>query len=302
MNLGRFTMKLFLITITCFLLSYASSVLGNLNSEKSFPHSLFTQYTKTIGSTQSVEIQKDIESNDISEIEIQTTQTDVELKTGDAKQISIGLRGHYVSKTNHPETALQVMPEGSKLFVKTNETDDDSTFFHINTQDSDGKMIIIVPPSIKKIRIKTVSGDISVAPIQLSELSIESVSGDTLLGQTAIDQLQFKSVSGGIAGTGTFLQVNAKSISGGAKLTFSNINPVIEFKSTSGDLQCFFSSPPDVNLQYSTISGTFELSPDFGKEIGQGKKIQMLLGSGVGKVSVNTISGDFKVGRIDRIE
>ena len=178
MNLGRFSLKLFLITITCFLLSYASSVLGNLNSEKSFPHSLFTQYTKTIGNAQSVEIEKNIESSDISEIEIQTTQTDVELKTENVKQISVGLRGHYVSKTNHPEEALQVIPEGSKLLVKTNESEDDNVFFHMSGPETDGKMIVIAPPNIKKIKIKTISGDISIAPIQLSELTIESVSGD----------------------------------------------------------------------------------------------------------------------------
>ena len=303
MNLGRFTIKMVLITFTCFLLSYASSVLGNLNSEKSFPHSLFTQYTKTIGNTQTVEIEKNIESSEISQIEIQTTQTDVEIKADNVKQISVGLRGHYVSQTNHPDAALQVIPEGSKLLIKTGEADfNESSFFHMSNQETDGKMIVVVPANIKKIKIKTVSGDISVNSMQLENLTIESVSGDSLLSQTSSSALQFKSVSGGIAGTGKFSQVLAKSISGGAKLTFSNSDPNVEFKSTSGDFQAFFSKTPDLNLQFSTISGGFDLDPAFGTDTKENKRVQKILGNGAGKFSVNTISGDFKIGRVEKLD
>lgn len=298
MNLGRFTIKLFLITCTCFLLSYASSVLGNLNSEKSFPHSLFTQYTKTIGNTQTVEIEKNIQSHDISEIEIQTTQTDVEVKSQNVKQISIGLRGHYVSQTNHPDSALQVIPEDSKLIIKTGEDDfNESSFFHMSNQETDGKMIVVIPPNIKKVKIKTVSGDVSISDMKLSSLAIETVSGDSLLRQTSADELQFKSVSGGLAGTGTFSKAFVKSISGGARLTFINSDPVVEFKSTSGDFQALFGAQPDLSIQYSSISGRFELDPQFGPEAKENKRVHMVLGAGIGKVSVNTISGDFKLGK-----
>ncbi len=303
MKFGRLSMKLFLITLTCFLLSYASSVLGNLNSEKSFPHSLFTQYTRTIGSSQSVEIEKNIESSEITEIEIQSTQTDIEIRAENVKQISIGLKGHYISKINHPESALQVTADGSKLYIKTNENEfDESAFFHISSNETDGKMIVVAPLNIKKVKIKTVSGDVIANNLKLSSLWVESVSGDTLLSQNSLDELQFKSVSGGLAGSGAFLQVQAKSVSGGIKLTFSNNNPVIDFKSTSGDIQTFFSAQPDLNIQFSTISGDFELDPNFGKEQTRNSKIQLVLGNGLGKVSVKTISGDFKVGRVDKID
>ncbi len=303
MNLGRFNLKLFIITLTCFLLSYASSVLGNLNSQKSFPHSLFTQYTRTSSTSQSVEIEKNIESKEISEIEIQSAQTDIEFRMQDIQHISLGLKGHYVSKINHPEAALQAIHQGTKLLIKTNESElDESSFFHLSGQETDGKMIVIVPLGIKKVKIKTLSGDISIGDAKLTELSLESVSGDTLLSHTTIDDLQFRSVSGGLAGSGSFYRVHSKSISGGNRLTFANNNPVIEYKSTSGDLQIYFSTPPDLSLQYSTISGAFELDPNFGKEHIQSSKIQLVLGTGIGKLSAKTISGDLKIGRSEKLE
>jgi DUF4097 and DUF4098 domain-containing protein YvlB len=111
--------------------------------------------------------------------------------------------------------------------------------------------------------LQTVSGRIRVTGGPWRKLSLSTVSGDVQLG-------------GGIAGNGTY---SVDSMSGDVQLQVpANLSAVIHATSFSGDLRSDFGTPKK-------------------NDNGPGSELNTTAGSGTGKMTIETFSGDLRIKR-----
>ena len=148
-----------------------------------------------------------------------------------------------------------------------------------------------------QVEVKTVSGEIALAG-KSSSASLQSVSGDILapaLGaETAV-----QTVSGHIQATGgPWQRLSLSTVSGDAQITGS-LTPAgtIDVDSMSGDVQLQLPQALSSSVHAKTFSGN--LRSDFGTpkqpEHGPGSTLDTIAGSGAGKISIETFSGDLRI-------
>jgi hypothetical protein len=295
MNLAKLATYVFIGTAACFLLSFASAEIGHLNGERSFPRSLEKAYARASRQSEPVTINKTISAANVAEVEVRTTNTDVDLEESVEDQIAIELKGEYPK----PDSLLKITGEGGKVIITVENHENDHSFFNFEFDSGEGHMRVKVPKSIHAVALKTVSGDVEIEAMNLERLNVESVSGDLSIGSTDIANMKIKTVSGDIEADGKIKTFTGHSISGDLHLELENNSPTGEFKSTSGDLDLNFKDKPDMQVQFATISGDLTVAPDFGGgEVSGGRKVSLSLGSGLGQLSAKTISGDVRLGKI----
>lgn len=130
-------------------------------------------------------------------------------------------------------------------------------------------------PQARQTRLGSVSGDVQVSGAR-ELLSVETVSGSVDVNATGLRELEVKSVSGDFQGAVDLLP--------GAKLSASSM---------SGEIRLDLGGKPDGQLSLRTFSG--DLQSDFGA-VPEGKKRQELsLGSGKGRIDLNSFSGDIEL-------
>lgn len=122
----------------------------------------------------------------------------------------------------------------------------------------------ILAPSVgDDAELQTVSGRIRVTGGPWRKLSLSTVSGDVQLG-------------GGIAGNGTY---SVDSMSGDVQLQVpANLSAIIHATSFSGDLRSDFGTPKK-------------------NDNGPGSELNTTAGSGTGKMTIETFSGDLRIKR-----
>jgi DUF4097 and DUF4098 domain-containing protein YvlB len=147
------------------------------------------------------------------------------------------------------------------------------------------------------ITVVTVSGNVAFSG-QAQQAKLQTVSGDILapsLGHTA----DLQTVSGHIqAAGGPWQQLNLSTVSGDVQLTGGlAAGGHMSVDSMSGDVQLQFPGALSSSVHASTFSG--ELRSDFGTpkqpEHGPGSTLDTVAGSGNGKISIETFSGDLRI-------
>lgn len=136
------------------------------------------------------------------------------------------------------------------------------------------------------VSAKTLSGDI-VARECPGSVQAESASGDIHL--EACGRASAATLSGDISVEEPSGEVAAKSASGGIDLDFAEGFPGCAVQTVSGDVTIGFPDPPDAKVRASSVSGGVSVGGE------EGRRVELVLGSGGPELSVQTVSGDISV-------
>ena len=151
------------------------------------------------------------------------------------------------------------------------------------------------------LNVVTVSGNLAFSG-QAKQAKLQTVSGD-ILAPSLGSMVDLQTVSGHIqVGGGPWQQLNLGTVSGDVQLTGGLASGgTMSIDSMSGDLQLQFPASLSSNVHASTFSG--DLRSDFGTpkqpEHGPGSTLDAVAGSGNGKISIETFSGDLRIRKQD---
>lgn len=154
------------------------------------------------------------------------------------------------------------------------------------------------------LHVVTVSGNVAFSG-QAQQAKLQTVSGDILapaLGNT----VDLQTVSGHIqAGGGPWQQLSLSTVSGDVQLAGGlAAGGTMSVDSMSGDVQLQFPASLSSSMHASSFSG--DLRSDFGTpkqpEHGPGSTLDTVAGSGNGKISIETFSGDLRIRKMGNEE
>lgn len=144
--------------------------------------------------------------------------------------------------------------------------------------------------------LSTVSGDI-VLDAQGGRAELQSVSGD-LQARGVRGTVKAETVSGELnLDGGPFKSVAAESVSGDLLLDVGlESGAELRAESLSGAITVYLKQAPDAQVSLKTFSG--ELLNDWGQAPpGDRRKLEAALGSGKGRIELNSFSGDIHLGK-----
>jgi DUF4097 and DUF4098 domain-containing protein YvlB len=168
-----------------------------------------------------------------------------------------------------------------------------------------------------RLSVQNVSGNVVVAASSPGEASLENVSGDLNLRMTS-SKVKIETVSGDLSLQGGFAgDVNIDSVSGKVDVTGSRIDQ-FELSSVSGDSRLQLALQPSATVKTESVSGTVTLvlpkaasarlhaetfSGDIvspaghvvKEEYGPGQTLDARLGAGQGRINLESFSGDINV-------
>lgn len=155
--------------------------------------------------------------------------------------------------------------------------------------------------SAKTLDINSVSGSIELAG-HADKVDLETVSGD-ILAPVLGDEAQMQTVSGRVqASGGPWRKFSLSTVSGDVQLR-GGMAPggTLDIDSMSGDVQLQLPATVSTAIHASSFSGN--LHSDFGTvsehEHGSGSELDVRVGSGSGKIRIETFSGDLRVRKLD---
>lgn len=225
---------------------------------------------------------------DVEELEI----------SGDANSLSVHVRYPRKTRGSVEETLLQLqVPKTAALDLEGVSADIRVSGIGGPLAASSVSGDIEARVKSAEVRLNTVSGDV-VLDAASARTELQSVSGDlearglrgtvkaeTVSGDLSIDGGPFKSVA--VESVSGDLQLLAQALEAGGELRAETL---------SGQLTVRLAQPPDAQVSLKTFSGT--LSSDYGQiQPGERRKLETTLGSGKGRIELNSFSGDIHLGR-----
>lgn len=277
-------------TCLCFVFSYFCAALGKLGSFEA----VAARYAHDAEKSTAVTIERIFPANQVQEVEIDAINTDINFISVDSAEVKVSVQGNY-PVSGKPEQALESKLEDGKLTLSVDKLNQENGSHVGLTVHQAGKMAISLPKSIKKVSVKTVSGELEIHDLSLNTFKVETVSGDIKGSNSQIDKLKIETTSGVLNWQGQIRDLDSESISGDMELDLKNTDPTIQAQSVSGDIKITFEAKPDLKLDLATTSGDLEVAPAFGKTTGEKEDYSITMGSGKGSVRAKTVSGDLKV-------
>jgi DUF4097 and DUF4098 domain-containing protein YvlB len=287
----KMTMRIVLGTALCFMFSYLSAAIGKLGSFEA----VAARYSKGNPDMVHVEIERKFPANEVQEIEIETVSSDINFVLTDSDSLKISVAGDFPISLSDKDKVLESKVDSGKLTLTMDHQTSDTNFpgLHFDMK-QEGKLTLSLPKNLKKILVKTVSGDVKLNNFDVDIMELDSVSGDVKGEKSHVENLKLKTTSGDLKWDGDIAQLESESISGDVELKLSNTSPKIEARTVSGDVKIGFDKTPDVQYRLSTTSGEIRVASDFQKNQKDEDHLSGVLGSGKGSVSAETISGDLK--------
>jgi DUF4097 and DUF4098 domain-containing protein YvlB len=167
--------------------------------------------------------------------------------------------------------------------------------FQLSFSLNNSNIIVFVPRTIKSINVQTVSGDVRVRDLNLDRLRVSTTSGDFETNQVSIQDVQYDTISGDSLLEGKLSRLKAKTTSGDLKISTSKDNPQFNMQTVSGDVKIIFSEPANVTVNYKTMTGDIKMrNPNLNADV-EGNVKEQKLGTGIGQINIETVSGDAKV-------
>jgi DUF4097 and DUF4098 domain-containing protein YvlB len=150
-----------------------------------------------------------------------------------------------------------------------------------------------------EVEVNTVSGDAKIAA-RSGDVDVESVSGDVEVSGALVGRIQLEAVSGRLVldSSGKAKQVDAGVVSGDIELR-TGLQPggKLKAESLSGNLVVVL--PRDASARVNASSFTGSIRSPLGKveteEHGPGSSLETTLGSGDGRIDLETFSGDLQL-------
>ena len=297
MKHGSLVLKILFVTLGAFALSYVSAAVGNVGDD--YPSSLAIKYSDELTNQVDLNFKKVFEAQDIEELHLETVSADVEFEVGELAQVNVEIQGRFSVPDKDPEQIIKYKVEGKTLYIKTREGEtNENSYFRFNVNPDTGHARIRLPASIKRLVIKTVSGNIGLQKFDLETLQVKTVSGDVTSDTLKSKNADFKTVSGDFHLGGAFENLGFQSVSGDLNLGLLETNSKMNISSTSGDVELTLPKDPDLRLNFSTVSGELEYDPTFGYAESEELRQHRTFGSGLGEINLRTISGDVSIAKV----
>ncbi|PFZ13683.1 hypothetical protein COL60_01400 [Bacillus pseudomycoides] len=257
-----------------------------------------------------------VDGEKIDEIEVKTWAADVEIITGDSKDIEVLLDGE-ISKELVDKYKFEVKKGNNRLNIDFSKNWN-SVGWGIGTT-ADVNLQVKIPKKIyDTVKVTTSSGDFVAKEIETKVAEINTSSGDVSFSHSKVkEKLTAKTSSGKIETDKSEIEV-AKLNTGSGKIRVENLHSKelvaktssgdIEYndRSLQGEVECNTSSG-DVKMQFGTLPESLRVEFDgssgkadvniAGLLYEEKSKNQLVgvKGTGENKVKVKTSSGDFKL-------
>ena len=209
----------------------------------------------------------------ITEINVQTSSTDVLVGKSEGSSIEVYLHGTVHTSRSEAMPTLTAEQAGDLLEITTKRKN--GQHFILGFYSDDLVLEIGVPEQYRnRLVVRTSSGDVDIIDQNLSELSVDTSSGDIQLRSVQAATVSMKSSSGDQEAedlqaeyselTSTSGDLRVGDLKGGAKVNSSSgeitmsyleFNADLEVQSSSGDVKLFLTEAAQFRLEAKASSG-----------------------------------------------
>lgn len=205
--------------------------------------------------TEQIDESKTFKAQEISEIYIDLTSTDINIIPVEDEEITVHFYGVVSTNIKKDMPALVAYKSGDELRV---EIIHPKTFF-IGFNICRTKLDVYIPEdSMEVLKIETVSADTYVSDQKVDKFDLNSVSGDFKGESLFAGDLKINSTSGDISLKGYKGDININNVSGDVVLKGGSQNDNIEVVTVSGEV--YVEQEDSSNMNIRTISGGVEIN------------------------------------------
>lgn len=293
-KLPMFAYRIAVLTIACFFLSWLAAAAAGINKVHAYPESLFKTYGAVKFATGKVVAARKLSDKGVEELLIETSSTDVRLEPGEAGFVELELQGNYPAL----QDPLAIEAEGGRIAVRTHEAGTNGHGFrlNINFDGAEGGLRMKVPPGVKRVVVKTLSGSMTFEGLNLITLAVKSTTGDLDLNRSKVNTLAFKSTSGALRLDSTEVKkLQAETVSGDLHLAFENNDPKMEASTVSGDIELTLRDQAGLKGEFRTVSGDLDLDVAGATKEVRGNNTSFSVGDAKAAIFAKTTSGDLRV-------
>lgn len=250
-------------------------------------------------------------SEDVENLVIEADSAEIYLDASDDEQLNI----NYENDGNPNQKLLyrfDCKQKGKTLYASVKKQSGLSNFFQ-TLGCPDITLYFGLNDSVKKVSVRTMSGDVNASEIEIDQLKINSMSGDINIEDSSItvgdlqtmsgdidvtvdDATAFtiSSISGDIDLSGYCESIHAKTTSGDVDFTLENENSDITASSVSGDINVELSNDSGYVANVKSTAGSINLNcGDEEKEVTRSGNY--IMGEGGARLTLSSISGDIDV-------
>lgn len=246
-----------------------------------------------------VSMHQTVNGSGLKSLQVSSLSTQILVEFSAALNAEVSLDGEFPYAHQEGLELLHVERIGDALTIQVRENPDRSVF-RLEFHRSEGVLKVVLPRTLKKLFLKSISGNIEIQGGTLEKVDAETTSGDFDLTDARVSDLAWRTTSGSLDAAGEFSQAKAKSVSGDFKFAFDNLAPFLKAQSISGSATFEFQAEPDIHLEFSTVSGSFTCSDLFTScrsNQTETKHFTEELGSAEGAIEFSTVSGDLELTR-----
>lgn len=280
MGTKRLGTKIAALTVLCFVAGYFASKRVPVQN-KPLPMLLVKSYSGTIGANYPEALYNSFPVKALQTVVINVDNTNVQIRKSNSQNISVTLQGKYFN-VKPPHHMLINQSTSNQLILKTNEL---NTASHVNFE---GQMIVTLPENIKAVTLQSKQGNLMLCDLQLNALNASTISGNIKTVGT-FKKLSLATNSGDLTFKGNASQIVLNTLRGNSYLALLNSSPEMKINSNSGDIKINFAAKPDLAIDFVTVSGNLIYKDT------KVKNMPLIIGTGEGKATINTISGDLAI-------
>lgn len=296
--------RLAIFTCGCLVFSYLLSF-GSSEKSEAFPLKVLIPYSHLINDEHKVLLTKEMTPDSINEIEIQAGSYDVEIVSSPNSLLKLELNGNLSNVIQSFDPLVKLSQNGKVLQVSIEAGEGKGEpqtgifwskkgwemHFH-----SGGNLTVWLPKSLKKVGLKTISGDVSSKVVALDSQTITTVSGDVHIKGDSLGDLSLKTVSGTVDIDTKYINlVDAKTVSGDLNVSSQTEPNTISFQSTSGDLNLELEETSQAKINFKSVSGTVSILEGERESSFESNSFQHILGSGAHSLQMKSVSGDLNL-------
>ena len=242
-----------------------------------------------IGSSVSHSIDKihEIDPQGISEIHITGLSESILISAAD-NQISARLEGTYTTRTNKVE--WEAKTSGSTLYLNVK-------YPRYGLRFSQMSIHVAIPSQFSGIvKVNTLSGtsrlDVDVTD-RMTAYYHDSLSGSLRIENGGETDIIFSTLSGSVDIAGLNGKVSGETMSGNVNIELDNLH-TFDVETLSGDITLTLPAATDADINFSTLSGSFDSKNLTVETIRQERRLLLAkLNQGGQKIDAETLSGDF---------
>lgn len=297
--------KIVIMLLSIMVLSYGIGVIILYTS----PKSIFKGETGRF----SIDEEKTASAAGISEINVTTASTDINVVVSDTNEVRAHFYGNVTTSSYYETPQLDFNLNGSTLNINVkNRTNMTFGFFM-----SSLKVDITVPKSYNKsIKLASSSGEINIQNVNVESLSCSTSSGSTNIENVSADEFNHSSSSGDLKATGITTKqtkttsssgsrtlkkftggLSGSSSSGSIKVQYLTFSNDIKLNASSGSIEITLPNNSEFGLEVNTSSGGIKCAfPISIKDSGR-HRLSGTIGNGTNNISLNTSSGDIEINK-----